>query len=87
LNERRRRAMMLHLYVAKGCLLDLQQQEAIRALIDKHTPDELLNADLKEAITKQPPRRSKGALKRAMVGRLRKHRINKCKKTSLPLLD
>jgi hypothetical protein len=33
--------MMLHLYVAKGCLLDLQQQETIRALIDKHTPDEL----------------------------------------------
>jgi transposase len=35
-------------------------------------PDELLNADLKQAITKAAPRRGKGELKQAVVGYLRK---------------
>jgi transposase len=35
-------------------------------------PDELLNAELKEAISKQAPKRSKGELKRAVMGQLHK---------------
>lgn len=35
-------------------------------------PDELLNADLKQAITKGAPRRARGELKQAVVGYLRK---------------
>ena len=35
-------------------------------------PDECLNADLKEGVTKQAPTRSKTALKRAAVSHLRK---------------
>lgn len=35
-------------------------------------PDELLNADLKEAIGKQAPKRRKGELRKALIGHLRK---------------
>jgi transposase len=35
-------------------------------------PDELLNADLKEAIGKQAPKRGKGELRKAVIGYLRK---------------
>jgi transposase len=35
-------------------------------------PDELLNADLKQAVTKQAPARRKGELKKTVIGHLRK---------------
>lgn len=36
------------------------------------SPDECLNADLKEAVTKRAPARSKKQLKEAAIGHLRK---------------
>jgi len=35
-------------------------------------PDELLNADLKEAVTKKAPARHKGELKKAVISHLRR---------------
>lgn len=35
-------------------------------------PDEMLNADLKDAVTRKAPARKKGQLKRAMIGHMRK---------------
>lgn len=68
--------------------LKVHHAPAVKAWLDAHrdrlemfflpsyspelNPDELLNADLKAAITKQAPKRAKGELKRAVIRHLRK---------------
>lgn len=68
--------------------LPVHKQEPVTAWLDKHrnrievfylpsyspelNPDELLNADLKETLTKKAPMRRKGELKKALTSHLRK---------------
>lgn len=68
--------------------LRVHHAQPVAAWLDKHrdrievfylpsyspelNPDELLNADLKEAITKKAPTRSKGELKKAVISHLRR---------------